>query len=50
VVKGTLTSEKAAEAQDVSLNWSKDFVAGDFILRIKGGGSAYDTWSLSWSR
>jgi hypothetical protein len=23
-----LTSEKAAEAQDVSRNWSKDFVAG----------------------
>jgi len=30
-----LISEKAAEAQDVSLNWSKDFVTsnkGDFVL------------------
>jgi hypothetical protein len=45
-----LISEKAAEAQYVSLNWSKDFVAGDFILRIKGGGSAYDTCSLCLSR
>jgi hypothetical protein len=27
VVNGTLTSEKAGEAQDISLNWSKDFVA-----------------------
>jgi len=34
-----LTSEKAGKAQDVSPNWSKDFVAGktgDFILENQG--------------
>lgn len=52
VVKN-LISEKAGKAQGVSLEFVRRFCLGQkraiSFLRLKGGGSAYETWSLSWS-